>query len=244
MENVDHMRELEELLREVLAEMIKQEYENRPKHIKRHFFSLRFRRRMRRMAKEVRAKRQTEENASPITDLYRPIRSKRRWLILLALLMVLVGGTVTGAEPVICRLFEYCMEQHGNFVEMESREDNSKMATDAFAKYEFAEVPEGYELVEEEFKSEFGVYQISYANSKEEILMFRQSLQENGNHGNVTSEREGMEEVKINDFQGYFVEDFDTGSMVLSDGTYMIELSGKFSKEELLSLAESLRHTE
>lgn len=37
MENVDHMRELEELLREVLAEMIKQEYENRPKHIKRHF---------------------------------------------------------------------------------------------------------------------------------------------------------------------------------------------------------------
>ena len=151
---------------------------------------------------------------------------------------------MTGAEPVICRLFEYCMEQHGNFVEMESREDNSKMATDAFAKYEFAEVPEGYELVEEEFKSEFGVYQISYANSKEEILMFRQSLQENGNHGNVTSEREGMEEVKINDFQGYFVEDFDTGSMVLSDGTYMIELSGKFSKEELLSLAESLRHTE
>lgn len=151
---------------------------------------------------------------------------------------------MTGAEPVICRLFEYCMEQHGNFVEMESREDNSKMATDAFAKYEFAEVPEGYELVEEEFKSEFGVYQISYANSKEEILMFRQSLQENGNHGNVTSEREEMEEVKINDFQGYFVEDFDTGSMVLSDGTYMIELSGKFSKEELLSLAESLRHTE
>lgn len=244
MENVDHMKELEELLREVLAEMIKQEYENRPKHIKRHFFSLRFRRRMRRMAKEVRAKRQTEENASPITDLYRPIRSKRRWLILLALLMVLVGGTVTGAEPVICWLFEYCMEQHGNFVEMESREDNSKMATDAFAKYEFAEVPEGYELVEEEFKSEFGVYQISYVNAEGYALMLRQSILENGNLGNTTSIWEKPEEVKINDFHGYFMEDSNVQSLILSDGTYMIELSGAFSKEEMLSLAESLRHAE
>ena len=173
MENVDHMRELEELLREVLAEMIKQEYENRPKHIKRHFFSLRFRRRMRRMAKEVRAKRQTEENASPITDLYRPIRSKRRWLILLALLMVLVGGTVTGAEPVICRLFEYCMEQHGNFVEMEQGKEEK--LNEKFEKYELAEIPEGYELVQEEAKYEFGVYQISYVNAEGRSLVLRQS---------------------------------------------------------------------
>lgn len=241
MENVDHMRELEELLREVLAEMIKQEYENRPKHIKRHFFSLRFRRRMRRMAKEVRAKRRTEENASPITDLYRPIRSKRRWLILLALLMILVGGTVTGAEPVICWLFEYCMEQHGNFVEMEQRENDNNTEADSFQKYEFAEVPEGYELVEEEFKSEFGVYQISYVNAEGRSLVLRQSLQENGNHGNTTSTREEMAEVEINDFQGYFVEDFDTSSLVLSDGKYMLEIFGGFSKEELLSLAMNLK---
>lgn len=244
MENVDHMQELENLLREVLAEMIKEEYENRPKHIKKHFFSLRFRRRMRRMVKEVRAERRAAENASSITDLYRPIYSRRKWLVLLALLLVLVGGTVAGAEPVICRLFEYCMEQHGNYVEMESREDDSKMVTDSFQKYEFTEVPEGYELAQEEYKSDFGVYQVSYVNSEGEMLILRQSLQENGNHGNVTSVREEMEEVEINDFHGYFVEDFDTGSMVLSDGTYMLELSGSFSKEELLSLAENLRYEE
>lgn len=239
MENVDYMRELEELLREVLAEMIKQEYENRPKHIKRHFFSLRFRRRMRRMAKEVRAKRQTEENASPITDLYRPIRSKRRWLILLALLMVLVGGTVTGAEPVICRLFEYCMEQHGNFVEMEQGKEEK--LNEKFEKYELAEIPEGYELVQEEAKYEFGVYQISYVNAEGRSLVLRQSLLENGNLGNITSTREEMAEVEINDFQGYFVEDFDTSSLVLSDGKYMLEIFGSFSKEELLALAKNLK---
>lgn len=241
MQNVDHMQELENLLREVLAELVRQEYENRPKHFKRHFFSLRFRRRMRRMIKQVHAKRSAAENASSITDLYRPIHSKRKWLIMLALLLALVGGTVAGAEPVICRLFEYCMEQHGNFVEMEQGDDNRKMAEDSFQKYEFAKVPEGYELAEEQFKSDFGVYQLSYVNSEQEMLILRQSLQENGNHGTVTSTREEMEKVEINDFQGYFVEDFDTANMVLSDGTYMIELSGNFSKEELLSLAEGLR---
>lgn len=211
MQNVDHMQELENLLKEVLAELVRQEYENRPKHFKRHFFSLRFRRKMRRMIKQVNAERRAAENASPITDLYRPIHSKRKWLIMLALLLALVGGTVTGAEPVICRLFEYCMEQHGNFVEMEQGEDNRKMAEDSFQKYE--------------------------------LLVLRQSLQENGNHGNTTSIREEMEKVQINDFQGYFVEDFDTSSLVLSDGKYMIEIFGSLSKEELLSLAENLRFT-
>lgn len=38
MQNVDHMQELENLLKEVLAELVRQEYENRPKHFKRHFF--------------------------------------------------------------------------------------------------------------------------------------------------------------------------------------------------------------
>lgn len=198
---------------------------------------------MRRMIKQVNAERRAAENASPITDLYRPIHSKRKWLIMLALLLALVGGTVTGAEPVICRLFEYCMEQHGNFVEMEQGEDNRKMAEDSFQKYEFAKVPEGYELAGEEFKSDFGVYQLSYANSEQEMLVLRQSLQENGNHGNTTSIREEMEKVQINDFQGYFVEDFDTSSLVLSDGKYMIEIFGSLSKEELLSLAENLRFT-
>lgn len=240
MENVDHMQELENLLREVLAEMIKEEYENRPKHIKKHFFSLRFRRRMRRMVKEVRAERRAAENASSITDLYRPIYSRRKWLVLLALLLVLVGGTVAGAEPVICRLFEYCMEQHGNFVEMEQGKEEE--LNKEFQKYELAKVPEGYELVEEEAKYEFGVYQISYINSEGHSLVLRQSLLENGNLGNITSTREEMEEVEINDFHGYFVEDFDTGSLVLSDGKYMIEIFGSLSKEELLSLAENLKH--
>lgn len=241
MQNVDHMQELENLLKEVLTELVRQEYENRPKHFKRHFFSLRFRRKMRRMIKQVNAERRAAENASPITDLYRPIHSKRKWLIMLALLLALVGGTVTGAEPVICRLFEYCMEQHGNFVEMEQREDYSGTEADSFQKYEFAKVPEGYESAQEEYKSDFGVYQISYVNSEGEMLVLRQSLQENGNHGNTTSTREEMDEVKINDFQGYFVEDFDTCSLVLSDGKYMLEIFGNFSKEELLSLAEDLR---
>lgn len=240
MQNVDHMQELENLLREVLAEMVKQEYENRPKHFKRHFFSLRFRRKMRRMIKQVNAERREAENASSITDLYRPIHSKRKWLILLALLLVLVGGTVTGAEPVICRLFEYCMEQHGNFVEMEQGKEEE--LNKEFQKYELAKVPEGYELVGEESKYEFGVYQISYINSQGEMLVLRQSLLENGNLGNITSTREEMEEVEINNFQGYFVEDFDTCSLVLSDNKYMIEIFGSLSKAELLSLAEDLRY--
>lgn len=39
------------------------------------------------------------------------------------------------------------------------------------------------------------------------------------------------------------MEDFDTSSLVLSDGKYMIEIFGSLSKEELLSLAENLRFT-
>ena len=114
------------------------------------------------------------------------------------------------------------------------------MLKGTFEKYELAWMPEGYEMVAEEFQERFGEYQVVYENPLGYAMVFRQTELDKGNLGNITSIREGFEEVKINELQGYYIEDSNTYSLILSDEKYLFELSGSLSKEELLKAAESL----
>ena len=76
--------------------------------------------------------------------------------------------------------------------------------------------------------------------SDREVFLLKETKVDNGDIGNITSNRTDVEEITVNGFQGYFVKDFDMATLVLSDGEYMIELFGPLSKEELISVAESL----
>lgn len=232
------MQSMDSLLKAAFEEMVVQDYENRSKKLPRHWFSIKFRWKMSRLLHHTEEK--AAEHFNSIIDLYRPVRSKRKLLILLALLLILVGGTAACAQPVIFWLFQNYLEQHEDFVETQRRRDDTKMLKGTFEKYELAWMPEGYEMVAEEFQERFGEYQVVYENPLGYAMVFRQTELDKGNLGNITSIREGFEEVKINELQGYYIEDSNTYSLILSDEKYLFELSGSLSKEELLKAAESL----
>ena len=77
-------------------------------------------------------------------------------------------------------------------------------------------------------------------NEEGYALLFRQNGYEDITMGNITYAMKGLEEITVNHFTGYYMEDDNVGSLILSDEETLIELSGKMSKEELLELAEGL----
>lgn len=240
------MQEMDILLKEAFGELVEQEYQQRPRNLPKHRFSMRFRIKMYRLLRQVGAKSKRLDGGSSMLELYRPVRSKRGLVIILALLLMLLGGTITAAETLVQWLNEIMLEQHGDHVKIFKKEtgvmdEELSNGEERFFKYNLAELPEGYRLVEEVYRQRFDEYQITYVNDKGDMMLLRQSGYKEGIMGNITSGFKGMDKVTVNDFTGYYVRDVDTANLVLTDGEYVIELFGNLSKKELISLAKRLQ---
>lgn len=240
------MQEMDILLKEAFGELIEQEYQQRPRNLPKHRFSMRFRIKMYRLLRQVGAKSKRLDGGSSMLELYRPVRSKRGLVIILALLLMLLGGTITAAETLVQWLNEIMLEQHGDHVKIFKKEtgvmdEELSNGEERFFKYNLAELPEGYRLLEEVYIQRFNEYQITYVNDKGDMMLLRQSGCREGIMGNITSGFKGMDKVTVNDFMGYYVRDVDTANLVLTDGEYVIELFGNLSKKELISLAKRLQ---
>ncbi len=240
------MQEMDILLKEAFGELVEQEYQQRPRNLPKHRFSMRFRIKMYRLLRQVGAKSKRLDGGSSMLELYRPVRSKRGLVIILALLLMLLGGTITAAETLVQWLNEIMLEQHGDHVKIFKKEtgvmdEELSNGEERFFKYNLAELPEGYRLVEEVYRQRFDEYQITYVNDKGDMMPLRQSGYKEGIMGNITSGFKGMDKVTVNDFMGYYVRDVDTANLVLTDGEYVIELFGNLSKKELISLAKRLQ---
>lgn len=245
------MDNMDLLLKEAFEEIVTEEYENRPLDLPEHRFSLKFRIKMRCLIRRIGTKEREPGEKTSILELYRPIRSRRRLILLIALMLLLLGGTVAAARTLICWLYEISLEQRDDHVKV-NREENVIMENGeetaetekSFRKYKLTKIPEGYHLVSEEVGEKFEEYRVNYINEDGYALLFRQIKQDENTMGNVTSNREALEEVSVNGFEGYYVEDFDSANLILSDGETLIQLFGVLSKEELLELAEGLELTE
>jgi len=240
------MQNMDKLLKEVFAEIVEEGYENRHKEVPKHRFSLKFKLKMYRLMHKVGIMEKSPEREGSILELYRPVHSKRRLVALVLLMVMLLGGTVVAAQTIIYWLHEVILEQHDDHLKIYNpnlkaeAESTTTPALEEFHKYRLTEIPEGYRFVEEEYFDSYGLYKMVYENSEGYSLLLRQSVVGNKTFGNVTSDRTEIEEVMVNDLQGYYVKDVDMASLVLSDGEYLIELLGALSKEELISVAESL----
>lgn len=236
------MEHMDELLRDAFDQMAKEEYNRRTGKVKKHRFSLAFRWKMHQMSRRIgRRQRENGNNTGgSLMELYRPITSRRRLAVLVVLLMMLIGGTVGAAGPVIRWLYDHYMEQHKDHVNVQTQEEAMYDPDAEFQKYEITEIPEGYHLQYEEFDEVFYEYCVRYVNEENHILLLKQTRQEIENLGNFTSDTNSLEEVQVGRFTGYYIADKDTGTLMLSDGVYMVVLSGDFSKEELFELTESL----
>jgi len=241
------MDNMDLLLKEAFEEIVTEEYENRPLDLPEHRFSLKFRIKMRRLIRRIGTKEREPGEKTSILELYRPIRSRRRLILLIALMLLLLGGTVAAARTLICWLYEISLEQRDDHVKV-NREENVIMENGeetaetekSFRKYKLTKIPEGYHLVSEEVGEKFEEYRVAYMNEEGYALLFRQNGYEDITMGNITYAMKGLEEITVNHFTGYYMEDDNVGSLILSDEETLIELSGKMSKEELLELAEGL----
>lgn len=234
----------------VLGRIVEERYEKRPQEVKRHRFSLRFKWKMAKAMRAFKSKEKEKEKKAGSHSLpvfLRPLSSARVAVAMAAVMVVLLGTTVRGTNPIIVWMYETWMVQHGDYVEIEGREDEVKVADNAghsFKKYELAEVPEGYELQDEMYEEGIGVYHVYYTNEKQQTLVFKQGNKGNNNLGNVTANRKDMEKVTVGGFEGYFIHDTDMNNLILSDEDYTLLFTGDLSKEELLEIAGNLRKAE
>lgn len=231
-----------------LGQMVEQQYAARPRKFARHRFSLPF---QWKMAKMIRAfesdDREKKETSRSLPKIFRPLRSARVAVAMAAVTVALLGTTVRGTNPIIVWMYETWMVQHGDCVEIEGRDDEEGIAdhtSDSFKKYELTKVPEGYELQDETFVKEMGVYQIFYVREDGQMLSIQQYKKDNNNLGNITASRNDMEKVIIGDFEGYYIQDSDMNNLILSDDETMLLFTGVFSKEEFLELAGDIRAAE
>lgn len=239
------MDNMDLLLKEAFEEMVTEEYENRPLEFPEHRFSLRFRIKMRRLMNQIKVKKEEREDDSSLLELYRPIHSRKRLLLMIALLLLLLGGTVVAAKTLISWLYQVTLEQREEHVKVNRYEtaisENETAVTEgSFQKYKLTKIPEGYELIESRTDEIFKESVEIYKNSDKKIFFLKQNGQDGNTMGNVTFDSEGMEEVNVGDFKGYYMEDTNMGSLILSDTNILLELSGGMSKEELMEIAKGL----
>lgn len=237
---------MEELLAKAFEEIAKQEYENRPQDLPQHKFSLRFHCKMhwalwkakRRKAKQRNAGR-TGGKSTPLTVLYSPIRHKKR-IAVIAVILLFTGSIALSADSVFHFIFDRAIERNKDYmgVVYEEWEDHKE---GEFQKYEITDVPEGYALEREEFDEEFQVYRLHYRDKDGHTLYLNQSWQTDGLIGNVTSGVSSAEEVKINGYSGYYLSDDNINTVVFSDGTYLLEVSGDLPRKNMLEIAENLK---
>ncbi len=238
------MNDMDKLLNQALEEMVKEDYANRPQNLPEHQFSAKFRRKIKRAIRMLESPggNELDKSCNSLLELYRPIHSKRRWIAIALLILMLVGGSVLAAEPIIQWLNGFQIEQKEDHVRIQNEEVQADAEEDKgeFRKYRLKEVPEGFTLKSEKYEEEFQKYYVTYSNSEEEVLFLKQIWQESGDPEILTSDVEPLEDVNMNGFTGYYVEDRGIGSLIISNGIYELVLNGTFSKEELIKLAEKL----
>lgn len=238
------MNDMDKLLKQALEEIVKEDYENRPQDIPKHRFSAEFRRKMKQAVRMMEApgKNDAGRSGNSLLELYHPIRSKRKWAVLALLILMLIGGSAIAAEPIRHWLKGFRVEQNSDHVRIQNGTEQTSAGENRgeFRRYRLGEVPEGFVLISEKYEEGFQRYFVTYTNSKGEVLFLEQVRQESSHPDNLTSDIEPLENVKVDGFTGYYVEDDAIGSLIISNGVYKVVLNGTFSKEELIELAEKL----
>lgn len=223
-----------------------------------HRFSRTFR-------KKIKVLLQPDMGKHTIPALY-PVHGRRRIIVVVAVLVLLLGTTVTGRSFFQSLLGKYILTGYTDHVqlnlgepenlEMVTIEDNEKNTMEIGAEPDSEEdfefvckkpqwVPEGYTLEREEYKEDFQLYQNNYANNDGKTLWYHQMCNDTVSNFGISSNGSEQQEVMIENLKGYFIPD-DTldegrGNLVWEDGKYLCIIAGDLTKEELIRIAESIK---
>lgn len=247
----------EQELKDAIASACEADYEcamAAPKH----HFSRTFR-------KKIKELLQPGMGKHTIPALY-PVHGRRRVIVVVAVLVLLLGTTVTGRSFFQSLLGKYILTGYTDHVqlnlgepenlEMVAIEDNEKNTMeigtepDSEEDFEFVcrkpqWVPEGYTLEREEYKENFQLYQNNYVNNDGKTLWYHQMCNDTVSNFGVSSNGSEQQEVMIENFKGYFIPDDvldeERGNLVWEDGKYLYLIAGDLTKEELIRMAETIK---
>ena len=258
---VDNARHISSRARKKLKDAITSACEADYKHAMaapKHRFSRTFR-------KKIKVLLQPGMGKHTIPALY-PVHGRRRVIVVVAVLVLLLGTTVTGRSFFQSLLGKYILTGYTDHVqlnlgepenlEMMAIEDNEKNTMgigaepDSEEDFEFVckkpqWVPEGYTLENEVHEEEWGIYEQCYTNDKEQGMLYRQMNNDAVNNLEISSDGSEQQEVMIENLKGYFIPDdtLDEGreNFVWEDGKYLYMITGDLTKEELIRMAETIK---
>lgn len=215
-------------LKQILEEMCPAEADEFANiDVPRHRFSVRHRRAM----KKILSVNQPERRGLRYLPMYKRI-------VIAAVLIFLALFTVAAGAAAI-----------NGFIHKKRRGNTQLSAANAGGcpvtivhEYYLPEIPDGYKLHEYDETSWF-VCTI-YKNSENRTLVFNQDVKEIYDQ-HFDNERASFEKVGVNGHLGLYL-DFGTepdenGLLVWDNNDYIFEISGNFTKSELINLAESAK---
>lgn len=166
------------------------------------------------------------------TDNYR-IPLKRRVLVALIMIILSTFGIAAGAAAII----GFTRQEHRNHTELFAVNalNSPKTIEDV---YYLPNVPGGYELNKQIIDSEW--IHLGYIDhSTNKTLLFEQFVKYDFHMG-FDNEQSSLEETSINGKIAFYYKGNNYGIVIWDNEDYILKISGNFTTDELITLAESV----
>lgn len=222
---------MDELLCKAFDEVYEHEFDKYK--IKRfHIFSLRHRRMMKKLFKELETKRETE---SPSTAYHYSVKRKRPALLIVAIIFSVLLSATAAAYAV----YSFGFKKQPDHTIVFSENIENAPATIEY-QYIVDPLPDGFN----ESKRNIGVAiaNVTYKNGDEYFTVEQDVKKEY--RANYNTEGYEIEKTKVNGYDGFYIGFGEISTLVWDNGDYILELQGTFDKSELLELAKNVKAQE
>ena len=166
------------------------------------------------------------------------VRGLKKVILIVTVIFLAMFSVAAGAAAI----YGFKQNKHHDYTELLTvNAENCPKTIESV--YYLSEIPEGYEF-HEDTSDKYSVY-ISYAKpDTNRYMVFTQYIKE-GYRENFDNEHKTFEELKVNGYYAIYLKDIDSeidsGIIVWDSGDYVLGVSGDFTKDELIKLAQSAK---
>ncbi len=161
---------------------------------------------------------------------------KRVAVIILAI-MISLTATTFGVKAIRESVIKFITETFEKFTSVSVENENPDIQVEII-KTAPQYIPEGY-ILESEMESG-GIYRVIYSSLGNSTIDYIQKIYF-GTIYNVDTEDIKYEKININSFEGIKYVKNGINTVVFADSTYMYDISGEVSFDELIKIAESIK---
>ena len=241
--------ELNQQMKSILDDYLQQSLADLPDESElaaRQTFSRRFTRRMRRLvrkARHIEASWRAQDQAAGVSYPRRSLTGQRKRVLLAAIILatVLSVFSIAAAREAVFGFFVQVYEKFSTIIFNSGAADPTETADPSEigdGMKEPSDLPAGYV---ETFRQETTKYcEVIYTHADGSELSFIRQLS-NNMQMIIDSENIHTEDILIGQTKGLYFSNKGMQSIVWQDDLYVYQLSGNFTKEELINLANSTK---